>query len=77
MNPDNPALAFMPKFFVISGVILVLSGLAQVFVRPRKANESVAQKLLNGSVLRAVIFVSFGVLAVMLGSGVIPMVRFR
>jgi hypothetical protein len=73
----NPAFAFMPKFFVISGVILVLSGVAQVFVRPRKATESSAQKILNGAVLRAFMFVTCGVLAVLLGLGVIPMIRFR
>lgn len=69
------AAEFMPKFFVISGVILVLSGLAQVFVRPRQAGESMAQKVVNGAVLRAVIFVTCGVLGVLLGLGVIPMVR--
>ena len=73
----NPAAAFMPKFFVISGIILVLSGVAQVFVRPRKPGESAAQKLLNGAVLRSLVFVSFGVLGVLLGLGLLPMVHFR
>ena len=73
----NSALAFMPKFFVISGVVLIISGIAQVFVRPRKPKESAAQKLLNGAVLRAMMFATVGVLAVLLGLGVIPMARFR
>jgi hypothetical protein len=73
----NPAAAFMPKFFVISGIILVLSGVAQVFVRPRKPGESAAHKILNGAVLRSAVFVTCGVLGVLLGLGVIPMVRFR
>lgn len=71
----NPAAAFMPKFFVISGIILVLSGLAQVFVRPRKPGETAAQRIINGAVVRAVIFVTCGILGVLLGLGVIPMVR--
>ncbi len=71
----NPAFAFMPKFFVISGIILVLSGLAQAFVRPRKPGETVAQKLLNGAVLRALIFVICGILGVLLGLGIVPMAR--
>jgi hypothetical protein len=73
----NPAAAFMPKFFVISGIVLVVSGLAQVFVRPRKAGESTTQRIFNGAVLRSVVFVTCGVLGVLLGLGVLPMVRFR
>ncbi|MES1207076.1 MAG: hypothetical protein ABUS79_14150 [Pseudomonadota bacterium] len=71
----SPAAEFMPKFFVISGVILMLSGLAQVFVRPRKADETGLQKVVNGSVLRAVLFVTCGILGVLLGLGVLPMIR--
>ena len=73
----NPAVSFMPKFFVISGAILVLSGLAQVFVRPRRPQETAVQKLINGAVVRAVIFVTFGVLGILLGLGVLPMLRFN
>lgn len=69
----NPALSFMPKFFVISGVILILSGVAQVFVRPRKPDETLAQKMLNGAVIRAILFVTCGVLGVLVGLGIIPM----
>jgi hypothetical protein len=72
----NPAIAFMPKFFVISGAILVLSGLAQVFVRPRKPGESAAAKIFNGAALRAVVFVTCGVLGILLGLGVVPMIHF-
>ena len=72
----NPALAFMPKFFVISGAILVLSGVAQVFVRPRRPGESAAQKIVNGAVLRAVLFVTCGVLGICWGWALIPMMRF-
>ncbi|MEO5768471.1 MAG: hypothetical protein ABIS92_08975 [Polyangia bacterium] len=73
----NPAVSFMPKFFVISGAILVLSGVAQVFVRPRKSGETMAQKIVNGAVIRAVLFVTCGVLGILLGLGVIPMMRFN
>ena len=72
----NPALAFMPKFFVISGAIFVLSGVAQVFVRPRQSGESGARRFVNGAVVRAVIFAICGVLGILLGLGVIPMMRF-
>lgn len=69
------AAELMPKFFVISGAILVISGLAQVFVRPRKPGETAAQKIVNGSVVRAVLFVTCGILGVLVGLGVIPMAR--
>ena len=68
----NPA-AFLPKFFVISSVILILSGVAQVFVRPRKPNESVAEKILNRATLTAVISVTIGIAGLLLGLGVLPM----
>lgn len=71
----NSSLSFMPKFFVISGVVLIISGVAQVFVRPRKPGETTAQKVLNGSVLRAVVFVTCGLLGVLLGLGVLPLMR--
>jgi hypothetical protein len=73
----SPAAAFMPKFFVLSGAILVISGLAQVFVRPRKPNETLAHKLFNGAALRAVMFVTCGVLGILLGLGIVPMIHFQ
>jgi hypothetical protein len=70
----NPA-ALLPKFFIISSVILILSGVAQVFVRPRKPNESLAEKVLNRATLTAVISVAIGIAGLLLGLGVLPMPR--
>ena len=53
---SSDAAAFVPKFFLISGVILIVSGVAQTFVRPRKPNETTLEKILNRAVLRAVVF---------------------
>ena len=72
----NPA-AFLPKFFVISSVILILSGVAQVFVRPRKPNETVAEKILNRATLTAAISLAIGIGGLLLGLGVLPMPRLR
>lgn len=69
----NPALAFMPKFFVISGAILVISGIAQVLVRQRKPNETARERWLNASMIRASVFVPVGILGVLLGLGIIPL----
>jgi hypothetical protein len=63
---------FNLKFFIVGGAILIISGVAQVLVRPRKTSESPAMRYLNGSVVRAVLFVTVGVLAIMVGMGAIP-----
>jgi len=73
----NPALAFMPKFFVITGSILVLSGLGTWFVRARKDDETVAEMLGSRATLKMIMFVTVGVLGVLLGLGVIPFPHFR
>ena len=70
----NPAL--LPRFFVISSVILLLAGVAQVFVRPRQQNETLAQKVVNRSTITAALSVSMGILGLLVGLGVIPMPRF-
>jgi len=73
----NPALAFMPKFFVITGSILVISGLGTWFVRARKDNETTAEMLASRATLKMIMFVTVGVLGVLLGVGAIPFPHFR
>jgi hypothetical protein len=68
----NPALAFMPKFFVISGTILVISGVAQVLVRQHEPGETGRRRWL-AAMIRASVFVPVGILGVLLGLGVIPL----
>jgi hypothetical protein len=72
----NPS-AFLPKFFIISSVILILSGVAQVFVRPRKPNETLAEKVINRATLTAVISLAIGIGGLLLGLGVLPMPKLR
>jgi hypothetical protein len=71
----NPAAAFLPKFFVICSVILIMTGVAQVLVRPRKPNETLAEKIINRATITALLAVSMGVLGLLLGLGVLPMPR--
>ena len=73
----NPAAAFLPKFFVLCSVILILTGVAQVFVRPRKPRETLVEQLVNRSTITALISLTIGVLGLLIGLGVIPMVRLR
>jgi hypothetical protein len=68
MNPAQTGL----KFFVLSGAILIVSGVAQALARPRGARESGIQRYLNGATVRAMVFVTVGVLAIMVGFGAIP-----
>jgi uncharacterized membrane protein YfcA len=71
----SPASLF-PKFFVLSGIILILSGVGQTFVRPRKPNESLAEKLLNRASITALLSLAIGVAGILVGVGVLPMPRF-
>ena len=73
----SPAASFMPKFFAICSVILIATGVIQVFVRPRKERETLAERLLNRSTITAVVSVVVGVLGLLLGFGLIPMVHFN
>ena len=72
----NPALAFMPKFFVIGGLVLVVSGVGQWLVRTRKPNETAAEMWGNRATLKMIVFVSVGVFFTLLGFGVIPFPHF-
>ena len=67
----NPAQAGL-KFFVVTGAILILSGVGQALTRSRGARETGMQRYLNAATVRAVVFVTVGVLGIMVGLGVIP-----
>jgi hypothetical protein len=71
----SPAATFLPKFFAICSVILIATGVLQVFVRPRKERETLAERLVNRSTITALVSVAVGVLGLLLGFGVIPMVH--
>ena len=58
--------------FIFGGVILVVSGILQVLVRPRAEKENAFQRVVNGASIRAVMFAAVGVLAILVGAGVIP-----
>ncbi|HEY0707614.1 MAG TPA: hypothetical protein VGG33_12505 [Polyangia bacterium] len=60
--------------FIFGGIVLIASGILQVFVRPRSANETPMQRVINGATVRAVFFTLVGVLAILVGTGTIPIV---
>jgi hypothetical protein len=70
----NPAQAGL-KFFLFGGAILILTGVAQFLTRPRGKQERGPQRYINASMIRAMVFVTVGVLAIMVGMGTIPIGR--
>jgi len=73
----NGPAALLPKFFVLCSVILILTGVAQWFVRPRKDKETLPDKIANRAVITAVLSIAVGVAGLLIGLGVVPMPRFR
>lgn len=71
----NPAARLLPKFFIVCSVILILTGVAQYLVRPRKDGEGALDKVANRSVITALLSVGIGVLGLLLGLGVLQMPR--
>jgi hypothetical protein len=73
----NPAAAFLPKFFIICSAILILTGVAQIFVRPRTDKETLADKIVNRATLTALLSLAMGILGLLLGLGVVGMPHFH
>ena len=63
------------KFFVLGGIILILTGTLQLFVRPRQPHEVGLQRFVNRGTIWAAFCVTIGLFAILVGVGVIPLVR--
>jgi hypothetical protein len=61
--------------FVLGGVILIGAGILQLFVRPPPSERRQRGVGFDGAVVRMVLFVVMGALAVLVGLGVIPLAR--
>ena len=64
--------AYGHKFFLIGGAILIATAVLQVLIRPRPQNKTPGVRLLDATTIKAVLFVSVGVLAILVGTGTIP-----
>lgn len=64
------------QVFALGGIILIAAGVLQVFLRPRRSESGRPASPVDGAVVRAVVFVVFGVLAMLVGLGVLPLVTF-
>jgi hypothetical protein len=60
------------RFFIVGGVILILTGGLQLLVRPRKPGE---HRWINRGTVWAAFCMAVGVGAILLGSGVFPIGR--
>jgi hypothetical protein len=65
------------KFFLLGGVILIVSAGLQLLVRPRDPKVTGLRRVLDQSVVRALVFITVGVLAMLVGLGVVPLLRMR
>jgi uncharacterized membrane protein len=70
------AVAAFPRFLVICSVILIIAGVAQVFVRPRGDGETLMQKVVNRSTITALVSIAFGIAGLLYGLGIFKMPRF-
>lgn len=65
----------MEKFFLVSGIILIVSGVLQAWVRPPRAGESRTARFASRATLRALVFVTVGVVGILVGVGVLQLPR--
>ena len=70
------AVRLFPRFLVICSIILMLAGVAQIFVRPRKENETLLEKIVNRATITALVSIAFAVAGLLYGLGVLKMPRF-
>jgi hypothetical protein len=71
----NPAARLLPKFFIVCSVILIMTGVAQYLVRPRRDRESPVEKVANRSAITALLSIAIGILGLLLGLGILKMPR--
>jgi hypothetical protein len=70
------AVAVFPRFLIICSVILIIAGVAQVFVRPRADKETALQKIVNRATITALVSIAFGIAGLLYGLGVFKLPRF-
>jgi hypothetical protein len=63
------------RFFIIGGAILILTGLIKLVVRPRERHEVGLQRYINRGTIWSFFCVVVGVLAILVGLGIVPLAR--
>jgi len=59
--------------FILGGVVLIASGVLQLFIRPRDPGRAKAARLLDAGTVRSIFFVLMGLLVLLVGLRVIPL----
>ena len=72
----NDAVRLFPRFLVVCSVILILAGVSQIFVRPRKDKETLLEKIVNRATITALVSLAFGIAGLLFGLGVLKLPRF-
>ena len=70
------AVTLFPRFLIICSVILIIAGVAQVYVRPRGDKETLLQKIVNRATITALVSLAFGIAGLLYGLGVFKLPRF-
>jgi hypothetical protein len=70
------AVTMFPRFLVICSVILIIAGIAQIFVRPRRDKETPLEKIFNRATITALVSLAFGIAGLLYGLGVFKLPRF-
>jgi uncharacterized membrane protein len=63
------------RFFLFGGVVLALTGVLRIVVRPRRPEEVGLQRFVNRGTIWAAFSIAVGVLAILIGLGVVPIVQ--
>jgi hypothetical protein len=66
-------VAYAHKFFIFSGILLISIAVFQVLTRPLAEDGRRAMLRLDATTVRAILFVTVGMLTLLAGAGVIPM----
>ena len=69
----NHIAAYGHRFFIFGGAILIVVAILQVLTRPRPKDGAPAARLLDATIIKAVLFITFGILTILVGTGTIPM----
>ena len=65
--------AYAFKFFIFSGVLLIAIAVLQILLLLRERGWASAARLLDATTIRAILFVTMGIFAILVGAGVIPL----
>jgi hypothetical protein len=73
----NNIAAYGHRFFLIGGAILIATAIVQWLIRPPAKDGNRAMRLLNATTIKVFMFVLVGILAILVGTGTIPMAGSR